>query len=349
MTGPRETTAHNYFDSPDFTEIRAHTFRLFEKRNALTRHAIQYNLCELSAPDDRRDPREIQPAFTIRGTPLLRENIGRTRPWDPIEGVFISPRIQDPDVPAVIATVLETCRRFATVISSFDIREMAATIQARFQMRTPVSEIGETRHVKLAQSVFAQSAETVADLSAIAGAPILASITNDLDWLFPDDPRLWKHLARCRVAKAFPVFIARKISIATFPVLKQVAALGLQLHHLFVRDEMLSDAMELTSKSSWPHPGSISAVGEHSALSLLPKLLGGASRSYALQLAYDNIDSAIDHGLVEPTDNMVAKLLAWSRGSQLNLPEKWGAAITRWAAWEERDLLLKPYSPRTWP
>lgn len=349
MTSPREISDRNYFDSPDFAEIRALTFRLFEKRDALTRHAIQYNLCELGAPGDRRDPREIQPAFTIRGTPLLTENIGRTRPWDAIEGVFISPRIQDSDVPAVIATVLEACRRFATVIGEFDIRVMAAAIQARFGTRTPISEIGETRHAKLAHNVFAQSAETVADLSAIAGAPVLASITNDLDWLFPDDPRLWKHLARCRAAKAFPVFIARKISIATFPVLKQVAAIGLQLHHLFVRDELLPESVGLTSNSSWPHTAAVSSVRAHSALSLLPKLLGGASRSFALQLAYDNIDSAIEHGLAEPANNSTAKLLAWGRGSQLSLPEKWETEITRWAAWEERDLLLKPYSPKTWP
>jgi hypothetical protein len=339
----------NYFDSPDFIKIRAAVFRLFERRQAQTKHAIQYKLCEVGTPADRRDPRDLKPAFLLRGTPLLRDNVGKTRPWEPIRGVFLSPSVSDEDAPQIVEDTLSTCAKMARLLPDRNAFLLADAIQERVSPGAPQFSRGDSRQVPIADEVQLASLEIIVDLSGMAGAPALASVTNDLNWVFPDDPRVWRHLKRCREANTYPVFICRKATIASFPLFKRVAAIGIQLHHLIARDDELEEAQQLASSLGWPRVEGIQSVINHQGLAILEKQFSGVTRSFVLQLSFDDIDRGIDLGLDQGDATQPSKLLEWSLQSDVEMPQKWTKTIRQWVAWDEQGLLDKPYGPEFWP
>jgi hypothetical protein len=339
----------SYFDSPDFIKIRAAVFRLFEGKQALTKQAIQYKLCEVGTPADRRDPRDLKPAFLLRGTPLLRQNVGKSRPWEPVKGVFLSPSVSDEDVPQIVDNTLSACGKIARFLLDRNTFLLADAIQERVSPGAPQLKPGDSRTLPIAGKVQITSLEMIADLSGMAGAPALASVTNDLDWLFPDDPRVWRHLRRCREANTYPVFICRKAAIASFPLFKRVAAIGIQLHHLIARDDELDEAQQLANSLGWPRMEGIQSVSHHQGLSILEKQFSGVTRSFVLQLAFEEIDRGIKLELDRGDVTQPAKLLEWGLQGEVEMPPKWIATIRQWVAWDEQGLLDKPYGPQSWP
>lgn len=343
MAQIKRSNDKNYFDSPDFIKIRASVFRLFDQKPALTKHAIQYRLCEVGAPADRRDPRDLKPAFLLRGTPLLRENVGRTRPWDPVSGVFLSSGIPEDEIPEVVGQILELCSEVAALLPGQRTLLLAESLHELLSPSSLQPIIGNRRQTSIANDIDIASEEIVVDISALSGAPVLASVTNDLDWVFPDDPRVWLHLERCREARAFPAFVCRKASIAAFPLFKRVAAIGIQLHHVLVRNDDLPILSDHVSSLGWPRVSGLQEIADHQAVSILREKFKGISRSFSLQLAFDSISRGIDLGLGRGGVGQAARLLEWGLQGDEEMPAKWITTIRQWVAWEERGLLAKPY------
>lgn len=341
-------TDSTYSGSDRFLQIRQRFARRFRERSVQSWHAIQYWLCEVGVPPDREDPRAIQPALSIRGTPLKPSDDTEARPWEPTRGLFVSPDLPARHANEVIDHHVDALRLLSKLLSERDTRTIAENVREGLKISSAIESL-ETRRVELCENVGINSSEVLVDLSQLGGGTILGLVTNDPEWLYPDDPRLWRHLARCRVARAYPVFIARKISIATFPVLKQVSALGVQLHQLLLRDDLVDEATRIQKELSWISLAGVEKTKNHPALNAIRNNFAGITRSFALQLAYDNISAGVDMGLDHPSSASPDRLLKWATSARVPLPDKWFATIHDWTAWDARRLLRKPYEERTWP
>lgn len=341
-------TDSTYSGSDRFLKTRQRFAKRFRAQSVQSWHAIQYWLCEVGVPADREDPRAIQPALSLRGTPLQPSDDTEARPWEPTRGLFVTPDLPARYADEVTDHHVDALRLLSKLLSERDTRAIAENVREGLKIASAIEPL-ETRRVELCENVGINSSEILVDLSELGGGTILGSVTNDPEWLYPDDPRLWRHLARCRMARAYPVFIARKISIATFPVLKQVSALGVQLHQMLLRDDLLDEATKLQKDLSWISLAGVEKTKAHPALNAIRKNFAGITRSFALQLAYDNISAGTDIGLDQTLSASPDRLLEWATSASVPLPDKWFATIHDWAAWDARGLLRKPYKERNWP
>lgn len=312
-------------------------------------HAIQYHLCEVGVPADREDPRAIRPAVSFRGAALNRKSDAAALPWEPHKGLFASPVLSENEFQPALEGHIALLDCLAKLLNDTDSLSIAHETSTGLGIgSTNVLSVG-TRPVALAENVEIGSREIVLDLSPLAPVPVLASVTNDAEWLYPDDPRLWQHLERCREQRAYAVFIARKISIATFPLLKQMSALGVQTHQMLTNDQTLEEATDLGRELTWVSLAAVSKIQNHPAFDVIRRTLSGITRSFALHLASEHVSVGTGLGLHDFTRSSPALLKEWATISRVEMPDKWFGTLHDWIAWDERTVLRKPYQGPEWP
>lgn len=340
----------SYASSPDFimAEVRKQVLRLASNLDVASWHAIQYRISEVGTPLDRQEPRWIQPSFLLRPPPVLPQSSNNDRPWDPINGLFVSPKLGEEALREAVGHTLRTLKEIKEFLPSANVFQLSETVREAMSPTSDESRLVDSRPVALSKGVAVDSAEILLDLSSLAGAPVLASVTNDLEWLYPDDPRIWNHLKRCQNVGAYAVFIARKLSVATFPVLKRLSAVGVQLHHLYVSDNDHQRVESVIRQLYWPPSKIISSASTHKAFTSLQAQLRGATRSFVLQLAYEAVDAAFAQSLHDPELSSPRRLLQWADMAGLEMPDKWVAAMAQWSTWDELGALHRPYLPQPW-
>jgi hypothetical protein len=166
------------------------------------------------------------------------------------------------------------------------------------------------------------------------GVPSACWITSNLTWLFPDNPALWRHLVSSYEEGRRPLVIARKVAIATFPLLKRLGGVALQLHHLYLPNSPESKAAQRAFQAG-PPLRVAATVGEHTAIEqFLPR------QSVTEDVPSDSVSQAIKMAQEFRLDDdanpdPVAALRSWANHSPIPLPAPWKAQITKYTRWME--------------
>lgn len=332
-------------ESPAFLAIRKATLQRFREAPVQLWHSLQYVLCEIGVPQERVDPRTIEPAFQIRGTNLLLDSKRNPRPWTSLDGLYVSPELTDAQAENYTRDAMDKLTRLSRLLAEKDVKGVGENVIRGLRLSTQPIKLDSSRKVHLGGDVGISVGETILDLSEIAGLPILALVTNDPEWVYPDDPRIWTHFARCQEERAIAVFIARKISIATFPLFKYMSAIGIQFHQLLIREDLSEEARIIALDLDWLNIAPLEKIAQNPGLQIIRKQLGGKTRSFGLQAAYASILPAEQAGLMENSTAGAIALQNWAQQSPIPLPQKWADTVKHWVAWEEMGLLRKPYLP----
>jgi len=163
----------------------------------------------------------------------------------------------------------------------------------------------------------------------------LVWITANLSWLFPDDPALWQHLFLAHERKVLPVIIGRKLAISTFPLLKRMGGIGLQLHHLYLPGNS-DDPMVERGLEGGPRVFPVQEARDHVAVAKnLPDIL---------KTRYDpdpNVRKALkiakQVGLDSDSADRLQALRGWTDRAPIAMPPPWKAQLTKYENWSRVD------------
>jgi hypothetical protein len=165
------------------------------------------------------------------------------------------------------------------------------------------------------------------------GRQACAWLTNEISWLFPEDHRLWQHLLYCHENGLQALVIARKISTATFPVLKRLGAFGLQLHNVYAAAEDSEEIEQIAQNMMWPTTVSLANVRDHSGWEHLTRFLSAARQSDDKNLSTEAITRASELRLDSNQPNGLQRLVKWGNHMDPVMPAQWHATLSRWQEW----------------
>jgi hypothetical protein len=324
----------------ELTEIARRTLHVLRDAGTLSFHALQRRVTEQVWRGPRVDPRMLE-----RGLAELANNRRPRRgavpfhgPWSPLRRIFVTPNITRTNSEQHAYTVATAyAGRLRSAAAHLDVQstlELVRRVAEALQVRARSPEIVETRVVEVGDDVSYDAHTAVTDLDVPQGSPFRLWITNELDWLYPDDPRVWRHLQRCNEDGVRAIFIARKIYFPTFSLLKRLGAFGLQLHFLHVADDTETAARAAVSAVDWPQVASTAAALDHPALGVLQnQYLRKPDRDAVPSDANRQIRAGIELGLSSGSEPQTEQLLLWSERPEAGLPPKWLGTLQRLLAW----------------
>jgi hypothetical protein len=157
-------------------------------------------------------------------------------------------------------------------------------------------------------------------------------VTNEVGWLYPDDGRIWKHLAASVEESRTGMIIARKAHLAVFPVMKRLGGFANELHHLYCADNRIA-ATHSKALAGWPLVRETKGARTHAALGKIKDLVANNVREQPARGAL--IRSAIDLGLGD--EGSPDRLLEWVRTNKIRMHGRWVHQVRRWQHWKAHN------------
>ena len=329
MTEPRNTSAENCGIGTDrLTAISEAVHARLDNESVLPWWAIQYALCEVGYR--RIEPRELRAALGLLSN---RPNPGHGLahgPWEPLPGIYVRPSITRNNSKQHAAVTAATKEAQLLELATYQPGNRAVAIGQAIASAIDGFLTGEvdfdaTEHLGGAAlwSRGGARVESASEKSVTAST----WITNDLTWVFPDDPRLWRHLVYCAESGQRPIVVARKIAISTFPLLKRLGAFGVQLHHLYLEDVGPKQAL-----SGAPPLRTPAEAGQHVAVR--KELIKQLKKAWEPDpTAKEGIRVGAELRLNLGEGGGVAGLREWLRRSSIDMPAPWKAQLTKYKRW----------------
>lgn len=321
-------------------ELQSTSERLHKRLNedpVLTFPAIQYFLSETGHASARIDPRQLRASLKIlANNPAPGDDLGHG-PWEPVPEIYVAPHLTRTGArkhaKVVAGTAEEVLRKVSDGTSNRAI-PLAEAITDLLSIRSEVHEVDVGVRESLAGDIDWSAAGAKIEIDGTDKCPPLSIwVTNNLEWVFPDAFRLWRHLITSEANGAYPVIVGRKLPVATFTLLKRIGGFGLQLHHLYM--EVGAADLGASGKAFAHGPPTMhpDEVQEHRAVhEYLRKVIRrpppqGADERTAIRLA-------AQLGLHLKESGGLPGLRQWLNETKLQLPVPWKAQLTRYERWK---------------
>jgi len=283
-----------------------------ERRPILSWTAIQHRLCEVGSR--RMDPRRLRQELS--GIALDTGVISRTH-----NGLYASARPKDTTLQIEADAHLERLHNLTLDHegrphnSEHDLATMANVLADHLRGQ------GRTVHIRhIAQSADTMPTVTlhVIDHDRNTSAAVLVSCS--VDWLYPDSPTLWKHLAQAHSLWAGCLLLMRRVAPTTFPLLSVFNARALQYYSLMHTTGPSATAEDVAVLGLPPllPPDQLSL---HTVMTQLERWLARTDRGEDGQVVSDLLNDAIDAGFADATPS-IAQLTAWAQRHDA-IPRRW--------------------------
>jgi hypothetical protein len=206
---------------------------VFGRRPVISAWGLQYRLCETG-------PTKLDPRLLAASLKKIAES--RRSPSRPLPGLFADSTIDKRATTELAAQ----CVIAATILAE-GVGTITSDDLARAFGLTPREDAEDKTnerfgHRRLAGSITIQTHSLIGTLKRPRA--VRAWILNDLNWLYPDDARLWRML-RLHAPSGHPLLIvARKIAPVTFHLLKSMGVRGVQFYSLLCATDPSSGVRE---------------------------------------------------------------------------------------------------------
>lgn len=319
--------------------IAAYLDRRFDSIDVLARHEVQYGLSETGPPHVRLDPRELEMGLHFLGNnPNPGDDLPHG-PWEPQQDIYVSPRIartgSKSKAGILAATRAEQIAVLAQRYPNNRAVELGNAIANSIDGSGEVESCDDGRTESLIGAVEWSTAGARFRVGLEgAGRSTFVWVTSNVNWLFPDDPGLWKHLSECVEKDVLPIVIARKAPISTFTLLKRLGGFGLQLHHLFLPGRRQNARVVARALNAVPPVIRAPEVAVHTAVGVnLPAAIEHPPPK--VDAAADAIGLGHDVGLGDPSYSSPEALHTWLKRTELDMPQPWKAQLTRYLRWSK--------------
>jgi hypothetical protein len=181
---------------------------------------------------------------------------------------------------------------------------------------------------RLASGLSYDCESIILDAVGRMGVPISIWITHDLEWLYPDDWRLWEFLRLSISGGRSPILIARKISPVTFSVLKAVRARGVQYYSFLSAGESIGHVTELAQEIGWIHTIGVHEIANHPAVDQLDLTVEAAQAPDSVSERH--VEEARSLGLADPSTTSANGVKVWALSLGLTAPPVFWITLDRW-------------------
>lgn len=293
--------------------------------------ALQYALGEVAPSKVRVEPRMLRQ--------VLRQVSRRTETqhgpfvvFEPIDSIYVEPRIAKTAAwhKALIAaqSKADHLQALSKAVDVGRTASLAHGIAADLGLTEyTIEDFGAPSSPPNGAVAWPSQDSVISGLTP-HGQRIRALITNDVQWVYPDDVRIWRHLAAALEEQSLPMIIVRKAHLGVFPVMKRVGGLANELHHLYVTADHMPDAHR-RGLQGWPPVRLTSEVRGHAALAKISELL--SERGREPRLSETLIRSGVELGLSEEANP--DKLLDWVKRNNMRMHGLWVRQVRRWQQW----------------
>jgi hypothetical protein len=316
----------------EISRISRRTQHAFDRSSLLTWPALVYVLAETGPRIARADPRQIRRAFAELSN-MPRNRTGDHGPWEPIDGIYVAPNVTrtntEWNAKTLAAGKSDRLRRIST---SFGL---GATVSlARSVADALGGELDPDSSAEIPDFVCAgitlPGGSAVVQIDQSKGDPVRILVFNSLEWLYPDDPPLWRFLLESHRTGFRSIVLARKAPIAIFPLMKKLGALLFQLHHMYYP---LQEAIDHTESEGWPPARLPNSFVGHAITEMLKASVLGMPPAPS---GIDNLFRIAREKRLDVDEPVTAEgLLAWRQKAKLPMHGLWINQLRRWSVWSQ--------------
>jgi len=156
----------------------------------------------------------------------------------------------------------------------------------------------------------------------------------NVEWLYPDDPRLWRHLGAAAAVGAHPIIVARHVAPMTFPLLGTFNARAIQFYELLV--DTVTDATGAAANTlGLPRLRMPSALPAHPVMGQLRRLVAERPGAPWVPDAPTAFADAMALGFGDG-ERDIHQLLTWAE-THSELPTAWVNGLRSWSTGQRAD------------
>lgn len=309
-----------------------------EEETTLPFPAVQYGLSEVGRTFDRFDPRELRVGLHVLANNERPVDDLPRGPWEPRSAIYVNATITKRNArhaaSIAAATKEDQLRALSDTCRANRALVMAQSIAPAVRGKTEIEETDETGSEHLGGDVHWRASGARLHVAGRGHSPdALIWITNDISWLFPDDPRLWAALVDAERVGQRLIVLARKIAFSTFPLLKRLGGFGLQVHHLYMPDGPPEAPVARRALDNGPPMYEVADILGHKAIKEnLPAALKKLPETSDEVL--EGVNLAAEMGLNAVSAERTELLRKWTGQAKVAMPPPWKAQLTRYAAWD---------------
>ncbi|HEY4129462.1 MAG TPA: hypothetical protein VGM50_02540 [Gemmatimonadaceae bacterium] len=195
--------------------------------------------------------------------------------------------------------------------------------------------IGSTRERRLAAQTSVPVHSIVAAIPASTRLHVW--ILNDINWLYPDDARLWRMIIQYVLHDEPLLIIARKIAPVTFHLLKAVGVRGVQFYSLLCSNQIKAETRAAADILGLPHLLSLTAARAHAVRKQIRNSIEVLQQLPTLSSETRHVlADAEQRGFGHEERPTVHQLRVWTEQTEHTWPDVWSKTLY---AWETRDRL----------
>lgn len=306
--------------------------RLLDRYATISEFGAQYRLGEVGR--DRIHPKELRRALSEL-TNNQRPRRGRVQagPKQVIEGILVSPDLSEKaarDQSGETLQALESMCALPWLDSSDLIAENAlAAMEPEFSVISAytspraIGEVGFDASDRLFRAAWGNGQETI------------LWISHDVNWIYPEDFRLWRAFQESRSQRLPLLIVARAVAPPTFVLLRALGAQATQYYSTIIANEWSKSALVAAENCGWLHLRPALSLQQHPITGHITAALLRLASQTPSEAAGDAIDAATAAGWSN-TPFRLRGLIDWATdvSTELDLPDKWLDTLRDWAAWD---------------
>lgn len=309
-------------DPTNLDYVRSRLLPVFHDRAVVPYYALIYRLCEVGPW--RFDPRALHHA--IHGIAAAADLIREARPL-----LFTTIALRGQQLRWPMHRATTTIRALTDPARHALLDALAHSVRSTLDATTHAIEVPTPSPTRVTDDIEIARPSRAYHIELQHDHHLLAWITNDLPWIYPDDPRLWHVIREAADRQARLLIIARKVSPSTFALAKALGFLAVQYYAWLVPP----DPKDLTASAriiGWPALLGTDAIPQHAMLKHLhtlttPRDAQTAPTAAALTAIRDTVARHFDQN----TGPTPAALRAWATDTKLELPPAWFDNLAAWA------------------
>ena len=304
--------------------------KLFERKAALPIHALQYRLGEVGRK--KIDARAIARALAelTNNQRPRKGKIGTPGPQCFEQGILVSPSTTRGESSRSAERALEVLREIVEGTAGPPTQPLIEKLEQQ-SLHAELSERDDLNILRpLAKAARFTATTRVLHIPVTPAGPTSIWVSHDLEGIYPDDWRLWRFLIDCVDRDARPLLFARKISPATFPLLKLLTAFGLQYYSFHVAESAAAQIKQTRETIGWFHTADSAYMSQHKVCDQLVKEIVAPTnydRSTAVQ---DLIVVGARYGLTNSHQAGAAALHRWATETGVHISNGWSRTTSRW-------------------
>jgi hypothetical protein len=314
-------------ETDELGELNRRIGSVLKRHKILPFFALQYRICE--AGSSRPDPRTLRRALAeLAGNQRPRHGRLSSGPEVFADGLYAAAGTTLEELEEHRAELRSTLSKLTNVSGGSVSKDFVALVKAclgRADLLPP--EEKTTR--RICQGFEVEVESTVFEAENGRGVPVCIWITHDVEWLYPDDPRLWSFLGHAVETGRAPLIVARKISPSTFSVFKAVGARGTQYYAFLEIGSSPQRVADEAKQVGWLYTLPAKNLSNHQVASHLISLAAAARIPSAV--CAESIRDALKAGLGDKASPSTGgQLRAWAEEHDIQAPPIFWISLDRW-------------------